>query len=359
MTVPWPELDLTTDVVTLTRALCDIPSVSHHEQDLADRVERALRSCEHLQVERLGHAVVARTDLGRPQRVVLAGHIDTVPLSDPPNLPVRLEGGDLVGRGTTDMKAGCAVLLKLAAGLTDPHRDVTYVLYDCEEVADEFNGLGRVAVQRPELLHGDFAVLLEPTDEGVEGGCNGTATVTVTTRGVASHAARPWRGHNAVHDLAEVLARIQTWQPAPVEVDGLTYRQSLNAVAVEGGVADNVIPDVARLRVNLRFAPSITAEQAVRHLREEVFAGFEVDVLDTAEGARPGLDQPAAADFVRAVGLPVRAKLGWTDVARFTALGVPAVNFGPGLTGYAHTDDERCPVRHIPACEEALRRWLA
>jgi succinyl-diaminopimelate desuccinylase len=359
MTAPLPEIDLTADVVTLTRVLCDIPSVSHREQDLADRVERALAGCAHLRVERLGNAVVARTELGRTQRVVLAGHIDTVPLTDPPNLPVRLEGDDLVGRGTTDMKAGCAVLLKLAADLTAPHRDVTYVLYDCEEVADEFNGLRRVAAHRPELLAGDFAVLLEPTDEGVEGGCNGTATVTVTTRGVASHAARPWRGHNAVHDLAEVLGRIGTWQPPAVEVDGLTYRQSLNAVAVQGGIADNVIPDVARLRVNFRFAPHITAEQAVRHLREEVFAGFEVEVVDTADGARPGLDRPAAADFVQAVGLPVRAKLGWTDVARFTALGVPAVNFGPGLTGYAHTDDERCPVRHILACEQALRRWLA
>jgi succinyl-diaminopimelate desuccinylase len=359
MDADLPELDLDTDVVTLTRALCDIPSVSHQEQELADRVERALRGRDHLQVERVGNTVVARTDLGHDQRVVLAGHIDTVPLTDPPNLPVRVEGDDLVGRGTTDMKAGCAVLLRLAAGLLRPTRDVTYVLYDCEEVADEFNGLRRVTAQRPELLGGDFAVLLEPTDEGVEGGCNGNATVTVTTRGVASHSARPWKGHNAIHDLGEVLERIAAAQPAPVEVDGLTYRQSLNAVAVEGGVADNVLPDVARLRVNYRFAPDRSADEAVRHLREEVFAGLELDVVDTADGARPGLDRPAAADFVSAVGLPVRAKLGWTDVARFSALGVPAVNFGPGLTGYAHTDDERCPVRHIPACEEALRRWLS
>jgi succinyl-diaminopimelate desuccinylase len=353
-----PELDLRTDVVTLTRALCDIPSVSHHERDLADRVERALQACDHLTVERLGNTVVARTSLGRGERVVLAGHLDTVPLTDPPNLPVRLEGDDLVGRGTTDMKAGCAVLLRLAATLEAPVRDVTYVLYDCEEVAEEFNGLRRVAAERPELLGGDLAVLLEPTDEAVEGGCNGNVTVTVTTRGVAAHAARPWRGHNAVHDLAGVLARIERWQPPAVEVDGLTYRQSLSAVAVEGGIADNVVPDVARLRVNYRFAPQVDAAEAVRHLRQVVFDGLEVDVVDTADGARPGLDRPAAADFVRAVGLPVRAKLGWTDVARFSALGVPAVNFGPGLTGYAHADDERCPVRHVTAAEEALRRWL-
>lgn len=352
-------LDPTRDVVTLTAALCDIPSVSLQEQELADRIEAALRGLPHLSVVRDGNAVVARTELGRAERVVLAGHIDTVPLTAPPNLPVRQEGDYLVGRGTTDMKGGVAVQLRLAATLPEPNRDLTFVFYDAEEIADEFNGLARLARNRPDLLAADFAVLLEPTDDAVEGGCNGSLTVQVHTRGTAAHSARPWMGHNAVHDLADVLGRIAAGQLPEVEVDGLTYRQSLNAVAVAGGIAHNVIPDHAALVVNLRYAPHWTPEQAERYLMGDVFGGLEVEVLDNSAGARPGLDRPAAAAFVEALGLPVRAKQGWTDVARFSELGVPAVNFGPGESQFAHADDERCLVDQIVTAEAALRRWLA
>lgn len=306
-----------------------------------------------------GNAVVARTDLGRDERVVLAGHIDTVPLTDPPNLPVRREGAHLVGRGTTDMKGGVAVQLKLAQELTTPNRDITYVFYDAEEISDEHNGLARLGRNHPELLAADFAVLLEPTDDAVEGGCNGSVTVAVHTRGTAAHSARPWMGHNAIHDVAEVLARIEAGQLPDAEVDGLTYRQSLNAVGITGGIADNVIPDHAVVRVNLRYAPQWSPEQALAHLTEDVFAGLEVEVLDVSPGARPGLDRPAAATFVAALGLEVRAKQGWTDVARFSALGIPAVNYGPGESQFAHADDERCQVSQIVSAHAALSRWLA
>lgn len=356
---PHPALDLSGDVVALTAALCDIPSVSLDEQTLADAVEAALAPLAHLSVVRDGNVVVARTELGRAERVVLAGHLDTVPLTDPPNLPVRLEGDYLVGRGTTDMKGGVAVALRLAGRLVAPTRDITYVFYDGEEIADEHNGLARLARERSDLLAGDFAVLLEPTDDGVEGGCNGYVTVRVHTRGTASHSARPWMGHNAVHDLVGVLDRVTSADLPDVDVDGLTYRQSLNAVAVGGGIADNVIPDHATVTVNFRFAPALDAAGAVRHLQEEVFAGLEVEVLDVVDGARPGLQRPAAADFVAALGLPVRAKLGWTDVARFSALGIPAVNFGPGESRFAHMADERCLVRQLGECEAALLRWLS
>lgn len=352
-------LDLSADVVTLTAAVCDIPSVSRDETRLADAVEVALRELPHLTVVRDGDAVVARTDLGRSERVVLAGHLDTVPLTVPPNLPVRREGDYLVGRGTTDMKGGVAVQLRLAAGLTEPVRDVTYVFYDGEEIADEHNGLARLVRNAPDLVRGDFAVLLEPSDGGIEGGCNGNATVRVHTRGTACHSARPWMGHNAIHDLAGVLDRIARADVPEVEVDGLRYRQSLNAVAVGGGIADNVIPDHATVTVNFRFAPRWDGERALRFLTEEVFAGLEVEVVDCAEGARPGLHLPAAAAFVEALGLPVRAKQGWTDVSRFSALGIPAVNFGPGETEYAHTDDERCRIDQLVQAEDALRDWLA
>lgn len=353
-----PSLDLSSDVVALTTALCDIPSVSGEERAVADAVENALRGLAHLQVDRDGNAVVARTRFGRAERVLLAGHLDTVPLAEPANLPTREEAGYLWGRGTTDMKGGVAVQLRLAATLTAPTRDLTFVFYDGEEIADEFNGLGRLVRHHPDWLAADFAILLEPSDDGIEGGCNGTLTVQVTTHGQAAHSARPWRGHNAIHDLAPVLARITSHQPPEVVVDGLTYRQSLNAVAITGGVADNVIPDRAGVRVNFRFAPHWDSERAWEHLRDEVFGGFEVTVVDSADGARPGLDRPAVADFVAALGLPVRAKLGWTDVARFTALGIPAVNFGPGESSYAHADDERCRIDQLRTAEAGLRAWL-
>lgn len=357
MTTPSP-LDPEQDVVSLTAALCDIPSVSLQEGDLADAVEAAVRRLPHLSVLRDGNAVVARTELGRPERVVLAGHLDTVPLTTPANLPVRREGDYLVGRGTTDMKGGVAVQLRLAATLPEPARDVTYVFYDAEEISDEHNGLARLARNHPDLLAADFAVLLEPTDDAVEGGCNGTLTLQVHTRGVAAHSARPWMGHNAIHDVADVLARITQGQLPDVDVDGLRFRQSLNAVGISGGIADNVIPDHAVVTVNLRYAPHWGPEQAVSYLSEEVFAGLEVEVVDNSPGARPGLDRPAATAFIDALGLPVRAKQGWTDVARFSALGVPAVNFGPGESQFAHADDERCRIDQIVAAESALRRWL-
>lgn len=354
-----PILDLTSDVVSLTMAVCDIPSVSGTEGPIADAVEEALMGLDHLTVTRDGNAVVARTNLGRAERVLLAGHLDTVPLTDPVNLPTRIEGDHLWGRGTTDMKGGVAVQLLLAARLPEPNRDLTFVFYDGEEVEDEHNGLGRLVRHHPDWLAADFAILLEPSDDAVEGGCNGTLTVEVHTRGVAAHSARPWRGHNAIHDVAGVLAAIAQHQPEDVEVDGLVYRQSLNAVGIRGGIADNVVPDHAVVRVNFRFAPRWDGQQALRHLREVVFAGYEVEFADVADGARPGLDRPAVADFVTSLGLPVRAKLGWTDVARFTALGIPAVNFGPGESIYAHADDERCRLDQLRSAEARLRAWLS
>ncbi len=351
-------LNVTGDVVDLTAQLCDIPSVSHEEQALADAVEAALRELSHLEVTRDGNTIAARTTLGRPERVVLAGHLDTVPLTDPPNLPVRREGGMLVGRGTTDMKGGVAVHLALAAELTAPSRDVTYLFYDCEEIEDEHNGLGRLARHRPDLLAADFAVLGEPTDGGIEGGCKGTMRFEAHTDGVRAHSARPWNGHNAIHDAREILARLAAYEPQIVTVDGLDYHEALNAVWIDGGVAGNVIPDRCTVTINFRFAPHRSTDEALAHVRE-VFDGYELTVTDLAPGARPGLDRPAAQSFVETLGLPLTAKQGWTDVARFAEFGVPAVNFGPGDPNLAHTDDERCPEAQVREAHAALRRWLA
>ncbi|MGZ4781519.1 MAG: succinyl-diaminopimelate desuccinylase [Oryzihumus sp.] len=351
-------LDLSTDVVSLTAALCDLESVSGNEHALADAVEEALTALPHLSVTRDGNTVIARTDLGRPERVVLAGHLDTVPLTTPPNLPTRREGDELVGRGTVDMKGGVAVQLRIAAAVSEPSRDVTFVFYDCEEVESERNGLARVGRNRPELLEADFAVLLEPTDGGIEGGCKGTIRVEVTARGKAAHSARPWNGVNAIHGAHAILGRLTAYEAQTVEVDGLAYHEALNAVGIRGGIAGNVIPDECVVVVNYRFAPSMTSAEAEEHLRE-LFEGYDVRVTDAADGARPGLQLPAAKAFVDALAVPVTAKEGWTDVARFSALDIPAVNFGPGDPNLAHHDDERVPVQQLVDAEAGLLRWLA
>lgn len=348
-------LDLTVSARELTRVLCDIESVSGSEGALADAIQDALRGATHLDVTRVGDTVVARTNLGRPSRVVIAGHIDTVPVNN--NLPTREVDGWLWGRGTVDMKAGVAVQLALAAQVIDPVVDVTWVWYDNEEVEAERNGLGRVAREHPELLAGDFAILGEPTNGEVEGGCNGTLRVSVELSGVRAHSARSWVGVNAIHAAAPVLAVLAGYEAAEVEVDGLVYREGLNAVAISGGVAGNVIPDACTVTVNYRFAPSKDAAVALAHV-EGVFAPFPVTLLDVAEGARPGLDHPAVQRFLSDVGAEARPKYGWTDVARFSALGVPAVNFGPGDPLLAHADDERVDLAEVDSVEARLRSWL-
>ncbi|WP_040155232.1 succinyl-diaminopimelate desuccinylase [Mobilicoccus massiliensis] len=355
-------LDLSAHVADLTAALCDVESVSGDEARLADLVEDALRRQERLDVLRDGNTVVARTHLGRGERVLLAGHLDTVPLTDPPNLPTQRrrgeDGEELWGRGTVDMKGGVAVQLRLAHLLESPNRDITFVFYDCEEIEAERNSLTRLAATRPDLLEADFAVLLEPTRALVEGGCKGTMRAEIRTRGVAAHSGRPWMGENAIHAAAPILATLADYEAREVDVDGLLFREGMSAVGIESGLAGNVVPDACTVTVNYRFAPDLDEAAAEAHLRE-LFDGFELTITDSAGGARPGLDRPAAQAFVDAIGGEVSAKQGWTDVARFSALGVPAVNFGPGDPLLAHKDDEACPVDQLQAAEDALLRWLS
>ncbi|MET7760528.1 succinyl-diaminopimelate desuccinylase [Streptomyces sp. NPDC005393] len=351
-----PALDLSLDAARLTARLVDFPSVSGDEKALADAVEQALRALPHLAVDRDGDAVVARTNLGRAERVVLAGHLDTVPIAD--NVPSRLdENGVLWGCGTSDMKSGVAVQLRIAATVPEPNHDLTFVFYDHEEVAAELNGLGRLARNHPEWLAGDFAVLLEPTEGKVEGGCQGTLRVRVTRQGRRAHSARSWLGENAIHKAAPILDRLAAYEPRRVDIDGLTYREGLNAVGIEGGHATNVIPDFCAVTVNYRFAPDRSEEEALAHVRE-VFDGFATEVTDSAPGALPGLSHPSAAAFVETLGAELAPKYGWTDVARFSALGVPAVNYGPGDPKLAHTREEHVPTAAVLMAEERLRAWL-
>ncbi len=350
------DLDLSLSAAELTARLVDIESVSGNEAPLADAIEDALRGLGPLDGIRDGNAVVARTGLGRAQRVVLAGHIDTVPVAG--NLPSKVDDGVLYGCGTCDMKSGVAVQLVLAAAVRDPAVDVTYVFYACEEVESERNGLLRLSRTRPADLAADFAILLEPTGGVVEGGCQGTLRAEVAARGERAHSARAWMGRNAIHDAAAILDALRRYEARQPDVDGLTYREGLNAVGIRGGVAGNVIPDECVVTVNYRFAPDRTAEQAAEHVRA-VFADFQVTITDVAAGARPGLGSPAAASFAAAVGGTPRAKLGWTDVARFAVLGIPAVNYGPGEPTLAHSRGEHVALDAITACEQRMRGWLA
>jgi succinyl-diaminopimelate desuccinylase len=298
---------------------------------------------------------VARTDLGRPERVVIAGHLDTVPVND--NLPARREGDLLHGLGTCDMKGGDAVMLRLAATVTAPVRDITFIFYEAEEIEAEFNGLFKLSQTDPDLMTADFAILMEPSNASVEAGCQGTLKAEVRTRGERAHSARSWRGVNAIHKAGDVLDRLNAYEARRPVIDGLEYHEGLNAVFIRGGVAGNVLPDECVVEVNFRFAPDRSDADAEAFVRE-FFDGYDVRITDLAPGALPGLGLPAAKAFVEAVGGEVNPKFGWTDVSRFSALGVPAVNFGPGDPMLAHKQEEHVPVDHIERCERQLRAWL-
>ncbi|VEH08992.1 succinyl-diaminopimelate desuccinylase [Corynebacterium kutscheri] len=359
-------LNLSQDPIELTRALVDIPSPSHEEKRIADELEQALRifaqNTNHVEVLRHGNTVMARTQRGLGSRIILAGHIDTVPIAD--NIPAQRIDDILYGCGTVDMKSGLACYISAFVELANSDQlshELTLICYEGEEVASEFNGLGHIQTVYPQWLVGDLALLGEPSGAIVEAGCQGSIRLRITVRGVRAHSARSWLGVNAMHQLAPVISRIAQYQPREaVEVDGCTYREGLNIVHIESGVATNTIPDEAWLFVNFRFAPDRSLAEAMQYLLEVLnlpeTISYEVD--DAVAAARPGLDQPAAQALVKSVG-QVRAKYGWTDVARFSELGIPAVNFGPGDPSFAHKKEEQLPVAMITEVKNALINFLS
>jgi succinyl-diaminopimelate desuccinylase len=342
------------DLLTVTKDLMAVPSLSRDEGTLAGQVEAALRACPWLDVVRVGDNVVARTALGRSQRLVLAGHLDTVPPGA--NATPRLDGDTVWGVGASDMKGGLAVMLDLAASVPDPAVDVTWCFYAREEIGRDESGLLELWQQRPALLEGDAAILGEPTSALVEAGCQGTMRVRITLHGVRAHTARPFTGRNAIHRLAPLLGRVSSWHGREVVLDGCTYAEQLQAVAVEGGVAGNVVPDEARLTLNHRYAPDRDGAQAEAFLHELLDDGLDLEdgdtweLLDASDGAPPSLDHPLLKSLVERSGAAPKAKVGWTDVASFWEHGVPAANFGPGDPLLAHHPDERVSA---PALERA------
>jgi succinyl-diaminopimelate desuccinylase len=350
------------DLLALTEQLCAVPSVSGSERRLADLVESWLRAnARGFDIARVGANVVARTTRGSERRIVLGGHLDTVPANG--NETPKRDGDVLHGLGTADMKGGLAVLLQLAAasaGAGDLQHDLTFVFYEGEEVADEHNGLRKLFGERPELVAGDLAILLEPTGGWVEAGCQGTIHVKAVFHGERAHSARPWKGVNAIHRAAPLLAEVANFPAETVLVDGLEYREALQVVRVGGGVANNVVPDRCEVVVNRRYAPSRTLEAAVDEITRLCAdsGADEVDVMNASPAAPPNLSSPLIAEFVGVLDLGVRPKLGWTDVARFTQHGIPAVNFGPGDPQLAHTADERVDRADLDGCARVLSSFL-
>jgi succinyl-diaminopimelate desuccinylase len=347
------------DLLGLSAALVAVPSVSHDEQRLADEVEARLAArAATLSIERLGENVIARTDHGRDRRVVFGGHLDTVPANA--NAEARVDGDILRGLGSADMKGGLAVMLRLAeviAGGGGDH-DVTFVFYECEEVADEFNGLRRLFAERADLVAGDFAVLMEPTGNAVEAGCQGSLHVAAHFAGERAHSARPWMGRNAIHRVAGVLNRIADHEPATVDVDGLHYREALQVVRIEGGVANNVVPDACVLVVNRRFAPRFSVDEAYAQVAELLEGADRLEVVNASPAGPPNLEDSLVAEFIATVDAPVGPKLGWTDVARFASRGIPALNFGPGDPTVAHTAGEFVERVALEQAYAALARFL-
>jgi succinyl-diaminopimelate desuccinylase len=348
------------DLLALTAELVDITSESRQEQALVAWLEAELAHRTWLELTRVGDNLVARTQLGRPYRLVLAGHTDTVPANG--NTVARLAGDRLHGLGASDMKGGLAVMLEAARTIESPAVDVTYVFYAREEIAAVESGLGELFATRPDLLEGDAALIGEPTAATIEAGCQGTLRMRVELVGERAHTARPWMGTNAVHRLGEVLAALAAYQERRPVLDGCEYREALQAVAVSGGVAANVVPDRAELVLNHRFAPDRDAAAAEAHVRAllEPFLGEgdTVELVDHADGAPPDLDHPLLAALRERNDLPVFAKLGWTDVARFAAHGVPAANFGPGDATIAHTAGEYVDRAALERCWDAVADLL-
>ncbi len=348
------------DLLALTAELVDIPSVSHREQALVAHLDSALRDVPGLTIDRVGDNLVARTDLGRPVRLVLAGHTDTVPGDT--DAGARIDGDTCHGLGSADMKGGLAVMLDLARSVAEPAVDVTWVFYAREEVASEHNGLRQLFREVPHLLEGDAAILGEPTGAAVEAGCQGTLRLEVVLAGVRAHTARPWMGTNAIHRAAGLLGAVAGYEHREPVVDGCRFREALQAVGIQGGLAGNVVPDEVRILLNHRYAPDRTGAEAEAHVRgvlaPHLTEGDSVELVDHAPAAAPGMDHPLLTALVEGGGLEVSAKLGWTDVAFFAERGVPAVNFGPGDATLAHTAGERVERSALEACSAALRRLL-
>lgn len=348
-------LQLTKNLAELTADLVDIPSVSLSEKNLADQVQTALEQLSGLEVTRIENTLIARTNFGLSKRVVLAGHLDTVPANN--NQKAQVTDEAIRGLGAVDMKGGLAVMLKLLQSAGEFKKDVTFLFYEAEEIESKYNGLEKISQLQPALLEADFAILLEPTGAILEMGCQGSLRFKITIKGTRAHSARWWKGDNAIHKAQGLLEIINSYQPRSPVIEGLTFKEGLQVVGISGGVAGNVIPDLVEISLNHRFAPDRDQASAINHLKS-LFGNFDLEIIDAADAAPVGLTQSAIADFVKEIDLPLAPKFGWTDVARFSKLNIPAINFGPGDPHLAHHPDEMVPIADLELVYQRLISWL-
>jgi len=354
--------DLSNELAALTLELCRIPSETCHEAEIAAWVQHrcAALAGAHA-VHRIGNSVICEpyprdARPGQPT-VALVGHLDTVKCAEDQDYAVR--GGRVYGCGASDMKAGIAVMLVLLERWPELERArPVFIFYDGEEGPAEGNGLGPV-LESGVLPPIDFAFILEPTDRGVQRGCMGLLHARVTVPGVRAHSARPWQGENAIYRAIPLLERLRDWGRRDVRFGELCFYEVIVATAAQTSNSRNVVPDALELNVNFRFAPGNTAERAEAELRALVGDDATVEITDSAPAGDVYADHPLVRDWIAREALPVLPKQAWTDVARFTTAGIPAVNFGPGETGQAHQANEWCSVESLEFCYGALRRWFA
>ncbi len=347
-------------LLEVTADLINRPSVSFEEAEFVTWLEAELNKLDHLEVIRVGDNLVARTSLGRDKRIILAGHTDTVVPNN--NEKAVIKNGSVWGIGASDMKSGLAVFLELARNLAEPAMDVTYVFYAREEVAEVHSGLNELIQHRPDLLEADCAILGEPTAAAIEAGCQGTMRFRLTLEGVRAHTARPWMGRNAVHRLAPILFELEAFKVRTPTIDGCTFCEAIQAVKVEGGVAGNVVPDSVVLEIHYRYAPDRTPGQAEAFVRELLGPYLESSdkmvVVDNSPACLPYMDYPIFQKLVKENDIEAKAKLGWTDVARFTGLGIPAINLGPGDPLVSHAPDENCSADFLDKTYRTLENLL-
>ena len=348
-------MNISQELGKLTLDLVNISSVSKDEKSIADSIEEALKKCNHLKLTRVNNSLVAQTSFGNKQRVVIAGHIDTVPANN--NFPGKINNSEVVGLGSVDMKSGIAVALKLASEITSSNFDITYLFYESEEIETKFNGLELITKQQKDLLNCDFAILMEPTNGILEVGCQGSLRFEVSTSGKRSHSARWWNGENAIHKTNKILEILNNYKSREPEIDGYKFREGLQAVKINGGIAGNVVPDSVSVSINHRFAPDTSIDQATTNMKN-LFKDFNFLLVDAANAAPTGLSNPVIKDFVSSIGKSIAPKFGWTDVARFASNGIPAINFGPGDPNLAHHPDEKVLISQINDVYESLKKWL-
>jgi succinyl-diaminopimelate desuccinylase len=347
--------------MTLQETLAEIVSihsVTGNEGRLCTAIAERLLPIWTMQgVTRIGNALIVGQQTGRPI-ITLFGHLDTVPLQD--NGDPVVSGGRMAGLGTTDMKSGLAVMIHLLeddAVRTGPY-DVVGVFYDREEGPADENGLEEVLDKAPWLADSEFAVVLEPTDLRVELGCNGTMNADVVFEGKAAHSARPWLGENAVTKAGEWLASMHQRQPGSVVIDGLEFREVFSVTRAEGGVANNVLPANLRLNLNYRFPPIYSLDEAEDRLRRVAADADWIVVTDRAPAGEVVQANPHLDRLVAVSGAERSGKQGWTDVARLSGRGIPAVNYGPGDPALAHQQAESVELANVDRCLAVMREFL-